>query len=88
MMIFSIRFNQLVMVVGDGINTRLIECFTPIIGTISNSSPVYRNQLKARILRILARILSPVINWTQPESSYSWGHKWGHSVFGSGRCPQ
>jgi len=19
--------------------------------------------------------LSPVINWTQPESSYSWGHK-------------
>ncbi|RZX11801.1 hypothetical protein EXX63_20275 [Escherichia coli] len=34
MMIFSIRFNQLVMVVGDGINTRLIECFTPIIGTI------------------------------------------------------
>lgn len=22
------------MVVGDGINTRLIECFTPIIGTI------------------------------------------------------
>ena len=31
---FSIRFNQLVMVVGDGINTRLIECFTPIIGTI------------------------------------------------------
>ncbi|AVN12486.1 hypothetical protein ECMP0209401_0447 [Escherichia coli MP020940.1] len=23
------------MVVGDGINTRLIECFTPIIGTIN-----------------------------------------------------
>ena len=35
---------------------------TPIIGTISNSSQVYRNQLKARILRFLARILSPVIN--------------------------
>lgn len=61
---------------------------TPIIGTISNSSQVYRNQLKARILRFLARILSPVINWTQPKSSRSWGHKWGHSVFGPGRCPQ
>jgi len=24
--------------------------------------------------------LSPVINWTQPESSYSWGHKWGFCV--------
>ncbi|SBN29191.1 hypothetical protein KPMX200_30084 [Klebsiella pneumoniae] len=61
---------------------------TPIIGTISNSSQVYRNQLKARILRFLARILSPVINWTKPKSSHSWGHKWGHSVFGPGRCPQ
>lgn len=61
---------------------------TPIIGTISNSSQVYRNQLKALILRFLARILSPVINWTQSESSYSRGHKWGYSVFGSGRCPQ
>ena len=47
---------------------------TPIIGTISNSSQVYRNLLKARILRLQARILSPVINWTQPESSYSWAH--------------
>lgn len=56
--------------------------------TISDSSQVYRNQLKARILRFLARILSPVINWTQPESSHSWGHKWGHSVFGPGICPQ
>lgn len=60
---------------------------TPIIGTISNSSQVYRNQLKARILRFLARILSPVINWTQPESSYSWGHKWGLSVFGPVEMP-
>nr|DAO10372.1 MAG TPA: hypothetical protein [Caudoviricetes sp.] len=29
------------MVVGDGINTRLIECFTPIIGTILTSPQVY-----------------------------------------------
>lgn len=48
---------------------------TPVSGTISNTSQVYRNQLKARVLRLQARILSPVINWTQPESSYSWGHK-------------
>ncbi|MDM2954896.1 hypothetical protein [Citrobacter sp. CK206] len=61
-------------------------CYVPII--IPNSSQVYRNQLKARILRLLARILSPVINWTQPESSYSWGHKWGYSVLGPGICPQ
>lgn len=32
-------------------------CYIPII-TISNSSQVYRNQLKARILRFSARILS------------------------------
>lgn len=36
--------------------------------TISNSSHVYRNQLKARILRFLSRTLSPVIKWTQPDS--------------------
>lgn len=41
MMIFSIRFNQLVMVVGDGINTRLIECFTPIIGTIFSNKIIW-----------------------------------------------
>ena len=36
----------------------------PIIGTISHFSLVYRNQRKVRILRFLARVLSPVINWT------------------------
>ncbi|EFN9165804.1 hypothetical protein D3079_23560 [Escherichia coli] len=41
MIIFSIRFNQLVMVVGDGINTRLIECFTPIIGTIFSNKIIW-----------------------------------------------
>jgi hypothetical protein len=46
---------------------------TPIIGTISNSSQAYRNPLKARMLRFLAHILSPVINGTQPASSHSWG---------------
>lgn len=32
--------------------------------TISHFSLVYRNQRKVRILRFLARVLSPVINWT------------------------
>lgn len=41
-----------------------VLCYVPIIGTILNSSQVYQNQLKARALRFLARILSPVINWT------------------------
>ncbi|QTA14710.1 hypothetical protein FYK19_01785 [Escherichia albertii] len=65
MMIFSIRFNQLVMVVGDGINTRLIECFTPLIGTISNSSQVYLSRLNPRILWFIARFLSSIINLNQ-----------------------
>ena len=61
---------------------------TPIIGTISNSSQVNRNQLNPRILRFVARFLSSVINLIQPKSSTCWGHKWGRSVFGPGRCPQ
>lgn len=61
--------------------------FAPIIGTISNSSHVYRNQLKARILRFLARILSSVINRTQPKSSCSWGYKWGGGCVRSREMP-
>jgi hypothetical protein len=61
---------------------------TPIIGTISNASQVNRNQLNPRILRFVARFLYSVINLIQPKSSTYWGHKWGHSVFGPGRCPQ
>lgn len=46
-------------------------CYVPIIGTISNFSQIYLNQLEALLLLFLARILFAVINWTHPKSRHS-----------------
>lgn len=45
-------------------NNCLVAIVHSYYRTISHFSLVYRNQRKVRILRFLARVLSPVINWT------------------------
>jgi len=38
-------------------------------------------------LRFTARILSPIINWTQPKSSHSWGISGGSLCSVQGDAP-
>jgi len=44
-------------------NNELVAIIYSYYRTISNSSQIYRHQLKVRSLRFLARFLFPAINW-------------------------